>query len=401
MTMNRTPLLAFRGPRQAAGFTIIELMVGMLVGLLATVVMFQVFAVSEGQKRTTTGAGDAQQNGVGSVFVIERDARMAGFGINYLPMIGCPVSGYNSTATAATKTFGFAMAPYVIVNGAAGASDTLTIAYGDTRSFSSPIKLAADMASAGAVIKVYSRYGIAPGDLFILASTSQPTCTLYQVQDRPGSDGIAHGPGSFTDDSGNPRTTTYNAGAGGNSIVLPSSGTPVTYLKWDLSKRRGGRVINMGQAPTVVTYAIEGNQLVANNVLSPGEKVVVSDGVIQFQVQYGFDFEGDGAIVSTAPTVTTLTGAADQWADTLPANPTTAMYAGIIGIRFAVVSRSATPERADAVSGLCPTQVPPRWLAADRDIDVSADPNWKCYRYRVFEVTVPGRNLAWAPDEAL
>ena len=382
---------------QEKGFTIIELMIGMMVGLIATVVMFQVFAVSEGQKRTTTGAGDAQQNGIGSVFLIERDARMAGFAMNYMPMLGCPVSGWNQTAA---KSLSFYMAPYFIANGAGVASDSVTIAYGDTRSQSSPLKISFNMASAGANVRAVSRFGMQLGDLFILTSTTLPNCTMYQMQGRPGSDEIAHGPGGFIDAAGVSRVTNYNNGAG-NPIVLPSAAPAVAYPGWDLTRRRGGRIINLGQKPTVVTYALEGNSLVAIDVLNPPDKVVVSDGVVQFQVQYAFDGDGDGSVASDATMRSVLVLGSDQWADALPANPTPAMWAGIIGVRFAIVSRSATPERADAVSGKCPTEVPPKWLATGRDLDVSADANWKCYRYRVFEVTVPARNLAWAPDETL
>lgn len=383
-------------PSSSSGFTIIELMVGMLVGLLATVVMFQVFAVSEGQKRTTTGAGDAQQNGVGSVFVVERDARMAGFGMNFLQMVGCPVSGWNSG-----DTLSFYMAPYVIKDGAAGAPDTLTIAYGDTRSFASPQKVSLDMTSATGTVRAYNRFGFANGDLFILASTTNTPCTLYQVQDLSGTDGIEHKSGGFTDPAGVSRVTTYNNPTG-NTVVLPGASAAVAYPKWDIAKRRGTRIINLGQSPTVVTYSLVGNQLIATDVLNPKDpQVVVSDGIVQFQVQYAFDFNGDGIVNSDAPMVATLTGTADQWADALPANPTPAMWAGIIGVRFAIVSRSATPEKADAVSGLCPTTAAPKWLATGRSLDVSADANWKCYRYRVFEVTVPARNLAWMPDEGV
>ena len=101
----------------------------MLVGLIATVVMFQVFAVSEGQKRTTTGAGDAQQNGVSSVFLIERDARMAGYGMNYLPaarLLGQRLLRADQHAVhlphgARTRSWT-----------AGVTADTLTIVYGDT-----------------------------------------------------------------------------------------------------------------------------------------------------------------------------------------------------------------------------------------------------------------------------
>ena len=38
-----------------AGFSLVELMVGLVIGLMATLVIMQVFSTFEGQKRTTTG----------------------------------------------------------------------------------------------------------------------------------------------------------------------------------------------------------------------------------------------------------------------------------------------------------------------------------------------------------
>ena len=285
-TMRPIPSSFPKAPRHAAGFTIIELMVGMLVGLLATIVMFQVFAVSEGQKRTTTGAGDAQQNGVGSVYVLEREARMAGFGLSYGKGLGCSIAGENNGIP-----ISFTMTPYTIVDGPAGSPDVLTLAFGDTRSFASPQKLSAN-ATPGGVIKVYNRFGLSKGDLFVLASTTQPGCTLYQVKDLPGSDSIDASKGSFTDANGVTRDTTYNK-AGGN--------TTMTYDKWDIAKGRGTRILNIGQRPTVVTYSLVGSQLVMNDILNPGTSVVVSDGIVQFQVQYGLD-DGSWADSLASPT---------------------------------------------------------------------------------------------------
>ena len=45
------------------GFTLVELMVAMVIGLVTTLVITQVLAFSEGQKRTTTSGSDAQVNG--------------------------------------------------------------------------------------------------------------------------------------------------------------------------------------------------------------------------------------------------------------------------------------------------------------------------------------------------
>ena len=44
------------------GFGLVEIMVGILIGMLMVLIIFQVYTVSEGQKRTVTSASDAQQN---------------------------------------------------------------------------------------------------------------------------------------------------------------------------------------------------------------------------------------------------------------------------------------------------------------------------------------------------
>ncbi|MDP3688915.1 MAG: prepilin-type N-terminal cleavage/methylation domain-containing protein, partial [Sulfurimicrobium sp.] len=63
------------------GFSLVELMVGMVIGLLATLVIMQVFSVFEGQKRSTTGGADAQTNGSVAIYTIQREASMAGYGL--------------------------------------------------------------------------------------------------------------------------------------------------------------------------------------------------------------------------------------------------------------------------------------------------------------------------------
>jgi type IV pilus assembly protein PilW len=74
----------------------------------------------------------------------------------------------------------------------------------------------------------------------------------------------------------------------------------------------------------------------------------------------------------------------------------------LLAIRFAIVARSDKPEPPAATG--CNTAIAPTWLAgADADgqliqtlINVSSDPNWRCYRYRVLQSVVPLRNLIWS-----
>ena len=57
-------------------------MVGVVIGLIAILVIYQVFAVSEGLRRNTTGVGDAQQNGLLSSFALGIELANAGNGIS-------------------------------------------------------------------------------------------------------------------------------------------------------------------------------------------------------------------------------------------------------------------------------------------------------------------------------
>ena len=81
---------AFRpSARAQRGLSLVELLVTMAITLIATVIIFQVFEVSEGIKRTTSTGGDAQQNGAIALYVMERDLRNAGQGINDSGVAGC------------------------------------------------------------------------------------------------------------------------------------------------------------------------------------------------------------------------------------------------------------------------------------------------------------------------
>ncbi len=78
-----------------AGFSLVELMVGLTVGLIVILVVTQTLAIFEGQKRTTASGADAQQSGLLGLFSIEQDVRMAGAGFNSIPTFSC-VNFYSS-----------------------------------------------------------------------------------------------------------------------------------------------------------------------------------------------------------------------------------------------------------------------------------------------------------------
>jgi type IV pilus assembly protein PilW len=65
--------------RRQHGFSIVEIMVGVVIGMIAVLVIYQVFATSEGIKRNISAAGDAQQNGLLSSFMLGIEIANAGY----------------------------------------------------------------------------------------------------------------------------------------------------------------------------------------------------------------------------------------------------------------------------------------------------------------------------------
>lgn len=351
------------------GFSLVEIMVGMVVGLLGIIVIYQVFAVSEGYKRTTTSGGDAQQNGALGLYTIERDLRMAGYGINNTSVLGCTVLAYN--ANRVPTNFNFTMAPVVIAQGADNNAitgdggvntDTITVTYGNSNGMMAPAAITQTMPSPAAVFKVDNRYGFTVGDLVIAAepgAVPPKNCTLAQIDNLPGTpgqtDNVIHNP-----------SVSYN----------PAGGLGVTYDA-NLSK-----LFDVGAVPVNNVYSVQNGQLMLQPFITANPATPIVDGIVQLQAQYGRDTNADGIV--------------DIWdANTPPANGAT--WAQILAVRLALVARSSQPEKPDPTTGVCnTTTVAPTW--AGGTLNLSSDPNWRCYRYKVFQTTVPLRNMIWIPQ---
>lgn len=64
------------------GFGLVEIMVGVVIGMIAVLVIFQLYNVAEGFKRNTTAYGEALQGGLYSTFVLGMELGNAGTGLN-------------------------------------------------------------------------------------------------------------------------------------------------------------------------------------------------------------------------------------------------------------------------------------------------------------------------------
>src|SRR4029077_8296297 len=159
--------------------SMVELMVAMAIALIGTIIIFQVFEVSEGIRRTTTSGGDAQQNGAIGLYVMENDLRTAGMGFNDTQYAGCDVAA--NDATRLPTNFTMRMSPVTIVGGGANTTaDSLSIFYGSQYVVANSTVLQATRGAPFANVKIASsgRYGFREGDLLILVQPGTANCEL-------------------------------------------------------------------------------------------------------------------------------------------------------------------------------------------------------------------------------
>ena len=63
------------------GVSLLETMVGVLIGMIVVLVIYNILSVTEGYRRSTIGTSDAQITGLLSTFMSGRDAGNGGAGI--------------------------------------------------------------------------------------------------------------------------------------------------------------------------------------------------------------------------------------------------------------------------------------------------------------------------------
>jgi len=119
--------------RAQAGFSLIELMIALVIGMVAVIVMMQMMTNADTAKRITVGGNDAQMSGTIALYNLERDIRMSGYGINAGKLIACEMTHTASEAKVAVK---FPLVPVTVNPDAAIVpegdknSDTLLVIHG-------------------------------------------------------------------------------------------------------------------------------------------------------------------------------------------------------------------------------------------------------------------------------
>ena len=380
-----------RAGHASAGFSLVDVMVGMVIGLIGMIVVFQSFNTFEAQKRTTTQANDAQEHGLMAIASIERDIRLAGYGLYYAGWPLC--NGYRQWTAAGAETVN-AFMPAVLTNGATNTPDSITLTYSTSGFGATPAQVQTTFTGSVPEVVVDNNTGdnaFRPGE-HILVGRSGLACTRLQVS------------GVRTDPS-NPQFLALrveptdlapaNPPLGDLAGLLPAGGYSNTRQSLIMSA-----VSNMGRMRRVLySVALDlnfGGRLQARDLTAGTPATDLADGIVNLQAQYGI------SAAETTQQVTDWVDASGTWA-----NPAFQDQGRIKAVRIAVVARSQMQEK-DEVQGSATSctnasgtnpKGPCAWKDTAADpapiIDLSANPNWKRYRYRVYDTIVPLRNVMW------
>lgn len=376
---------SLRGHR---GFTMIELLVALVIGMLGSLAIMQVFTTSEAGRRATGSLADTQSNALVGLFAIERDLQQAGMGLADLKVLGCAIQATDPPLSNLNDRL---MVPAAIIPAGTAASsddnvwgippgdadsDILVVAYARAINMMEGTPLTrADSASPYRLTNVL---GVGMGDTLLLAQTGV-NCSMGQV-------------------------ATVNQ-ATEEVIIANSAGVAYTTNAY---------VFNLGVMPRLVAYAVRNGSLtVCDFMLADCSAAglvddtsvwqpVVSD-VVALIAQYGWDTSIPADMTADLFCKTRVApggvcpGGDNGW----PASGNRALaqaqracdWARIPAIRVGLVMRSGQYEKEEVSpatiplwpdSVISPTTTGPVYSVPDRH-----------YRYRVAYSTVALRNIIW------
>lgn len=396
---------------RGAGFSMVELMVALVIGMLALMFATRIVLTGEQNKQASLGGSDAMQNGMLAMFSISSDISQAGFGLNDPIIVGCNTvftdsSGYQLAEVTRGGAPIRPLASAVIVsNGALPDSVSL---YSGT-SLTGTGMLQVNQYAGGGQINVSSvPFGFAQNDVLVVANNNHndaTRCAMTQVTSNPATLPTTPGAQQYLRIDGTGRFTAGNL----HGLTFPANNNT--------------RVFNLGPARDLAfhTWSISNGHLklrstnLTGSLLDPLGSTVI-DNVVSIKAQYGLDMRPPVNLPSdcTAATPGRFCPAdgviISQWSSTMIDADGNGVAGGhedyqrIVALRVAVVARSRSPDKPDATGNCTTTTVAPvvfgtrvpQNVAAvpiTLNVAVAGDPvSWTCYRYRAFETVVPLRN---------
>jgi type IV pilus assembly protein PilW len=371
MNTNGTPEPCRRVQR---GFGLVELMVGLVIGLIAVLVIYQVYSVAEGFKRNTTAAGEAQQSGLFSTFVLGMEIGNGGAGMADAAqdLASCPDPGSFAAS--------FRPIPVMITDGGGNSNpDSFVVNYSMATTLVNSATFAAD-AIAGASYSVQSPNGFHNGDLIV--GISSPT-----TPNSPCASSVVTAAPSTPDING--------------FVTITHTGSAVSFFAG------ASRLLNMGPCNRAqkVQYSVNNKVLYSTPLLdancAPLANPIgnpLASNIVNMKVEYGIDNNADPKGLLDTWVQATVNGVWDP-AALLPAAVTKINQIKAIRIGIIVQSEQFDQTLGDynwvlfdcnnANKAACPGRLSGQIKAS---ILPAPPGNW---RFRTYETVIPLRNVIW------
>jgi type IV pilus assembly protein PilW len=399
------------------GMTLVELLVAMTIGLGITLAVSSVLIASENHKRTTTSTNDAQQTGSYGFYALDKALRGAGSGIaesafpTDVGVLGCHLNAGTLFPRAAANPF-----PPPFVGFLAGVTNTLNVTpvlIGQHQSqdgVSDVIMVMGGSGSAGGVsrqitgggsgttatldnIVGFTDNGANPSnDLVLVSQSGVPDCLMEQVTTlTPPTPTLTFG-GIYSTATAS-STTMAALAASTSSYVTPIGNAAANNIQFML--------FGVDDNRTLYSYDLLQNLKVWAGVGADSAQAI-ADGVVQMNALYGIDTNGNGK--------------QDAWAAPgAPSNPSwdinTVMNSPtkmkqIVSVRIALVVRGQYYDL-NGGTAAAPIPVSPPTLTIFNGLNngpnfiggtslkqtINLNVTERQFRYRVFEFTVPLRNM--------
>ena len=369
------------------GFTLVEIMIALLIGVFSLIVIYSVFEGSERTRRSIAATNNAQMNGLYSLYLINEV--IGGAGSGFIPngpfLNRCPNDPMTDTNT---NDATLSVRPLVAViesereDDDGSTNDTIHVLSGTSSLYAQPFTELSAISNFD--VTIANSIGLKQDD--VVVSVTPTTCRLYRV--------------STENDSTTGRTPLDEA-TGNTKITLKGT----TALDSNTES-----LIDVGE-PEHITFYVD-NDLVlkmeqwrVNDNGSTWQQYrtdVIASNVVGFYAQYGIDDTCNGMIDRWVNAVTSDSG--DWSSDYIIDNPLqTSGMAWIRAVRIAIIIQEDEPEK--VVAGVTPNQQTvtvfqdcPQADACDGPITrtfnrpANSAVNWK---YKKYETVITMKNAVW------
>ena len=376
--------------------TMIELLVAMVIGLGVTLAVASLLVAGENHKRTTTSTNDAEQTGAYASYALDRALRSAGSALTQsadLGVFACRLNVYNGSQLLPRNSF---PAPFA-ANFLPGAAANLRVAplligyHMSDNNTSDVLVVMGGSGAAGGVPRANNAAGTPPslilqntvgfsaGDLLLVSNsalTAPQDCLLEEVQTPTNSTTVTLGTAAPYYYTANGVATNLSTLAGDvtSTYITPLGNANANNVQFQM--------FGVDANYTLYSYDLLQNQLKVQGI-GADASLPIADGVVRMNAIYGV-----------------VNGGVQGWAnpfqtpgyDIATVMTTSATMKSIIAVRVALLVRGEYYDK-KAVSPASFT-----FFNGLKDFNgnvltqIVNVPD-QHYRYRVFEFTVPLRNM--------